>query len=117
MLNCIKNIKKKRKCDHEWQVYRVYLPAMRMKCLKCNKKKTVTFNALDFLQYWVKPYLSDPTAFKRYKKTIVFFETNKKQIIRNATEEIQQKINKLKKEERELEELKRFCEATATALL
>jgi hypothetical protein len=77
----------------------------------------VTFNAFDFFQYWVKPYLSNPDDFKKYQKTVAFFETNKKQIIRNATEEIQQKINKLKKEERELEELKRFCEATATALL
>jgi len=54
---------------------------------------------------------------KRSRKTIEFFQTNKATIIKSAMEEIQQKINKLKKEARELEDLKRFCEATATALL
>jgi Zn/Cd-binding protein ZinT len=113
VLNCIKNIKKKRKCDHEWRVHYVYLPDMRMKCLKCHAKKTVAFTAFDFLRYWVKPYLENPDNFKKYQKTIAFFEKNKKMILKSALEEIAQHLEKTEQRRQELNELKKLCKAAA----
>jgi len=112
LLNCLKFIKK-RECQHQWRVYHVYLPAMRVKCLRCGQKKTVTFDAFAFLRWWIVPYLENPQTFKNHRKTIEFFEINKATIIRNTLEEIRQKISRLEKEKQELRELERFCRAIA----
>ena len=85
--------------------------------LKCHSKKTVTFTAFDFLKYWVKPYLENPNDFKKYKKTIQFFEMNKQQILKNGMEEVQQQIKALERKKKEMEKLRRFCKAAATAFL
>jgi len=86
---------------------------MRMKCLKCSAKKTVTFSAFDFFQYWVKPYLTCPEALKKYKKAIDFFETNKRTILRSALEEIDKHLEENEQRRRELNELKKLCAAVA----
>lgn len=113
MLNCINQIRKRRECKHEWQVFYVYLPVMRVKCIKCSAKKTVTFNAFDFFQYWVKPYLIQPDFFKRYKKTIDFYETNKKTILKSALEEINKHLEETEQRKRELNELRKLCKVAA----
>ena len=86
---------------------------MRLKCLKCNAKKTVTFNAFDFFKYCVKPYLTNPDEFKKYRKTIEFFEKNKKTILTGALKEIDQHLQKTERWRQELDELRKLCKATA----
>jgi len=107
----------KKECVHEWRVFYVYLPDMRIKCVHCAQKRTVTFTALSFVRCWVLPYVTNPAAFARYKKTIAFFELNKKMILKSAMEETQQLIDEAKKKQKKMEGLKRFCQATAAALL
>jgi len=86
---------------------------MRVKCIKCHAKKTVTFTAFDFFQYWVKPYLANSDDFKKYQKTIAFFEANKKTILKSALKEIDQHLEKTEQRRQELNELKKLCKAAA----